>query len=219
METRLQLDQQLKELYQQILKMGALVEEGLRKSVEALRSNDEALAKAVIDEDQKIDALHVSIEDMSTQIIAMEQPVATDLRELITANKIVGDLERIGDHARHIARRVGKLPDDLLARALPSIESMAGVGIGMVHDSITAYVEQDESKAREVAELDDQIDAAHKALYKTLVTSMQERSDWIEYGVELMFLNRYMERLGDHVTNICEWVIFAKSGQHVELNK
>jgi phosphate transport system protein len=219
METRLQLDQQLKELYQQILKMGALVEEGLRKSVEALRNNDEALAKTVMDEDQKIDDLHLAIEDMSTQIIAMEQPVATDLRELITANKIVGDLERIGDHARHIARRVSKLPEDLLARALPSIESMARIGIGMVHDSITAYVEQDEGKAREVAKLDDEIDTAHRALYKSLITTMQERPEWIEYGVELMFLNRYMERLGDHVTNICEWVIFAKSGQHVELNK
>lgn len=219
MEPRRQLDHQLKELYQQILKMGALVEEGLRKSVEALRSNDQALARTVIEEDQKIDDLHIFIEDMSTQIIALEQPVATDLRELITANKIVGDLERIGDHARHIARRVNKLPQDLLSRALPSIESMARVGIGMVHDSITAYVEQDEAKAREVTELDDKIDDAHKALYKSLVITMQERPEWIEHGVELMFLNRYMERLGDHVTNICEWVIFAKSGQHVELNK
>jgi phosphate transport system protein len=219
METRLQLDQQLNELYQQILKMGSLVEEGLRKSIEALRTNNEELARIVMDEDQKIDDLHVNIEDMSTQIIAMEQPVATDLRELITANKIVGDLERIGDHARHIARRVNKLPQDLLSRALPSIENMARTGIGMVHDAITAYVEQDEARAREVAQLDDEIDSAHRALYKNLVTIMQERPEWVEYGVELMFLNRYMERLGDHVTNICEWVVFAKSGQHVELNK
>ncbi|MFW6313397.1 MAG: phosphate signaling complex PhoU family protein, partial [Spirochaetota bacterium] len=100
METRLQLDKQLGELYQLILKMGALVEEALNKSIEALKNDDEDLAQSVIDGDDLIDELHMQVEDQSTQIIALEQPVATDLRELITATKIGADLERIGDHAR-----------------------------------------------------------------------------------------------------------------------
>lgn len=219
METRLQLDQQLGELYQQILRMGAMVEEALQKAVEALQTDNQELAELVSAEDAKIDLLHIAIEDMSTQIIALEQPVATDLRELITATKLASDLERIGDHARHIARRVNKLPKEMLEKAVPSIDEMAKVGISMLHDSLSAYVDQDEAKAREVAKKDDAIDAAHKKLYKSLVAMMQEHPEWIEQGVELMFLNRYMERLGDHVTNMCEWVIFARSGEHVELNK
>ena len=219
METRLQVDKQLGELYQVILKMGSLVEEALGKSIEALRNEDSELARAVIEGDQAIDDLHMRVEDQSTQIIAMEQPVATDLRELITATKIGADLERIGDHARHIGRVVGTLPPDLLGVALPSIEVMAKVGIGMVHDSLSAYVDQDADKAREVADRDDQIDQAHKELYQALVNAMRDRPEWIEHGVKLMFLNRFLERLGDHVTNICEWVVFAKTGEHLELNK
>lgn len=218
METRLQLDQQLGELFQQILRMGAMVEEALQKAIEALRSDNQKLADLVTAEDKKIDLIHTAIEDMSMQIIALEQPVATDLRELITATKLASDLERIGDHARHIARRVNKLPKEMLEKAVPSIDGMAKVGISMLHDSLTAYVDQDEDKAREVARKDDAIDAAHRNLYKSLIAMMQERPEWIEHGVELMFLNRYMERLGDHVTNMCEWVIFARTGEHLELN-
>jgi len=219
METRLQLDKQLGDLYQLILKMGALVEEALNKSIEALKNDDEELAKSVIEGDDLIDAIHMQVEDQSTQIIALEQPVATDLRELITATKIGADLERIGDHARHIARVVKSLPTDLVSASLPNIEKMAGIGISMVHDALTAYVDQDAEKARSVALRDDEIDDAHKRLYQDLVAIMRNRPEWIEYGVKLMFLNRYLERLGDHVTNICEWVIFAKTGDHVELNK
>ena len=219
METRLQLDKQLGDLYQLILKMGALVEEALNKSIEALKNDDEELAKSVIEGDDLIDAIHMQVEDQSTQIIALEQPVATDLRELITATKIGADLERIGDHARHIARVVKSLPTDLVSASLPNIEKMAGIGISMVHDALTAYVDQDAEKARSVALRDDEIDDAHKRLYQDLVEIMRNQPEWIEYGVKLMFLNRYLERLGDHVTNICEWVIFAKTGEHLELNK
>ncbi|MFW5777137.1 MAG: phosphate signaling complex protein PhoU [Spirochaetota bacterium] len=219
METRLQLDKQLGDLYQDILKMGALVEEALNKSIEALRNGDAELARSVISGDDAIDELHMDIEDRSTQIIALEQPVATDLRELITATKIGADLERIGDHARHIARVVQTLPAELLAIALPNIEEMARLGTSMVHDSLSAFVEQDPDQARSVATRDDEIDAAHGRLYQSLVDVMRDRPEWIEHGVKLMFLNRYLERLGDHVTNICEWVVFAKTGEHLELNK
>ena len=219
METRQQLDRQLSELYQLILKMGSLVEEALSKSVEALKNEDRELADSVVKGDQAIDELHMEVEDRATQVIALEQPVATDLRELITTTKIAADLERIGDHARHIARVVQTLPSDLLARSLPSMETMARLGISMVHDSLTAFVDQDAEKARQVAKRDDEIDAAHRSLYENLVSIMRDRPEWIEHGVKLMFLNRYLERLGDHVTNICEWVVFAKTGEHWELNK
>ncbi|MFW6252379.1 MAG: phosphate signaling complex protein PhoU [bacterium] len=219
MERRRQLDERLSELYQEILRMGALVEEALRKAVLALKTDDQQLADTVRSEDAQIDAMQIAIEDLCMHIIALEQPVATDLRELITATKLASELERIGDHARHIARRVNRLPKELLAIAVPGIDEMANVGVSMLHDSLSAYVAQDEAQAREVAEKDDEIDAAHRKLYQSLIAIMRDRPEWIEHGVELMFLNRYMERLGDHVTNMCEWVIFARSGEHVELNK
>ena len=219
METRLPLNKQMGELNQSILRMGALVEEALNKALEALRNEDSNLAAKVVEEDKVIDQLHLEIEDAATQIIALEQPVATDLREIMTVAKIAGDLERIGDHARHIAKAVDRLPSDLIVAALPGIDTMAQMGIGMVHDALSAFVAQDPEAAGAVAARDDLVDDAHRAMYANVIAIMRDKPEWLEHGVSLMFLNRYLERLGDHVTNICEWVVFAKTGVHVELNK
>ncbi len=219
MEGRLPLNNQMSELHQSILRMGALVEEALNKALESLRNEDVELATAVVEGDKVIDALQREIEDLATTIIATEQPGATDLRDIMTAAKIAADLERIGDHARHIARAVEKLPSELIVASVPSIESMARTGTQMVHDALTAFVEQDATYAKAVAERDDQIDKVHRAMYQNLLSIMRDKPEWLEHGVELLFLNRYLERLGDHVTNICEWVVFSKTGEHVELNK
>lgn len=219
MEPRHHFNEELNDLYQLILKMGAQVEDALSKSITALSTRDLELAKSVIENDAVIDGLQVTIEDQATQIIALEQPVATDLRELVTTTKIASDLERIGDHARHISKAATSLPQEVVDIAIESIRSMAKVGIGMVHDALSAFVEQDAHKAREIADRDDQIDAIHRRLYAILVDAMREHPEWIQYGVNLLFLNRFLERLGDHVTNMCEWVVFAKTGEHVELNK
>jgi phosphate transport system protein len=219
MEPRTHLNEELGRLHERILKMGALVEEALRKAVRALATDDEALAQEVIRGDEEVDNLHHDLEDFATRIIALEQPVATDLRELITSTKLAGGLERIGDHARHIAKITNTLPQPVLSATLPSIERMSEIGIGMVHDSLTAFVDEDVNRAREVAERDDEIDAEHRQLYQNVVAMMKEHPEWITHGVDLMFLNRYLERLGDHVTNMCEWVVFAKTGLHLELNK
>lgn len=219
MEPRHHFDVELKDLYQMILKLGSLVEDALRKSVKALRTNDADLAATVISEDEAIDALQIEIENSATHIIATEQPVARDLRELITTTKIAANLERIGDHARHIAKVANKISMDILESALPSVRLMSDIGISMVHESLTAFVEQNADAAREIADRDDAIDAEHKVLYAKLIAVMRENPDWIDHGVSLLFLNRFLERLGDHVTDVCQWVIFAKSGEYVELNK
>ena len=219
MKPRMHLNDELTELYERILRIGSLVEDALRKSVVALSTDDEELARGVIIGDLEIDRLRNDLEDFATKVIALEQPVATDLRELITSTKIAGELERIGDHARHIARLVNKLPQPVMNMALPTIERMSAIGIGMVHDSLTAFVEEDEQKAREVAKQDDEMDEEHRAFYRQLVDLMRDHPEWIAHGVDLLFLNRFLERLGDHVTNMCECVIFGKSGEHVELNK
>jgi phosphate transport system protein len=219
MNQRHHFQEDLKALYQNILKMGTLVEEALRKALTALSTGDVTLANQVIENDLTIDQLQIKIEDRCTTIIATEQPVASDLREIITSIKIATHLERIGDHARHLAKAVSTILDDQLLQTIPEIEKMTEIGISMVHDSVSAFVEQDTEKAVEVAKRDDLVDSLHGHLYKEILTIMEKNPEKLDEGVNLLFLNRFLERLGDHVTNMCEWVIFAKKGTHIELNR
>lgn len=218
MENRAKLSEELGTVYQQVLKMGTFVEEALQKAINALVHRDNALAKAVIDNDLQIDNYQSQIEDICTKIIATEQPVASDLRNLVTVIKIVSDLERIGDHARHLARSLDSVEQDTMDALLPDIEGMTNIGIDMVHKSLTAFSTFDKALAQSVAKLDDQLDHQHKELYTKIIELMKEDPEKIEQGSTLLFLNRFLERLGDHVTNICEWIVYANTGSHTELN-
>ncbi len=219
MERRQYFGEKLHNMYQDVLKMGALVEEALQKAITAVSTNDHALAEDVRTHDYVIDDLQFRIDKGCTELIATEQPVATDLREILVAMKIASDLERIGDHARHLVRVIDQLTDATFKSTLPHFQEMTGMGIGMVHDSITAYVTHDAESARAVARRDDQIDAMHKRLYGELITIIKANPELAEEGAALIFLNRFLERLGDHVTNMCEWIVYAKTGTHQELNK
>lgn len=219
MEARHRFTLELNNLKQLILKMGALVEESLGKAITALARRDSELAQAVIEGDSVIDDLQNQIEDNCTRLIATEQPVAGDLRAILTSVKLCSDLERIGDHARHLARAVEQIPGSVMAVALPKIRRMAELGQSMVHDSLTAFVEQSADGAMAVAARDEEIDHAHQELYAEIVTMMKQHPEQIDAGISLMFLNRFLERLGDHVTNMCEWVIYANRGEHIELNR
>jgi phosphate transport system protein len=199
--------------------MGVMVEEALQKAVTAVENRDTGLSRAVIDGDLEIDQLQLELEENGAQLLATEQPVATNLREILVTIKIASDLERIGDHARHLARLAFEEPSDLVNRVLPMMRKMTEVGIGMVHDSLSAFVDQNADNAKEVAARDDKIDEMHHQLYREIVGAMREHPDWVEVGTNLVFLNRFLERLGDHVTNICEWIVYARTGDHVDLNK
>ena len=219
METRKHFRQQLDQLYRDVLRMGVMVEEALQKAVTAVEQRDQELARSVIDGDLEIDRLQLQLEESSAQLLATEQPVATNLREILVIIKIASDLERIGDHSRHLAKLVHEEPSELVTQTLPSMRKMTMVGIEMVHESLRAFVDQDSDKAKEVAARDDQIDEMHRALYREIVEAMQKHPHWVEIGTNLVFVNRFLERLGDHVTNMCEWIVYAKTGQHVDLNK
>ena len=208
---------QLDKMYQDVLRMGALVEEALKKSVTALASHDYDLAERIIEEDRNIDELQVQIEDHCTELLATQQPVASDLREILTTIRIVDDLERIGDHARHLARAVGDISDETFVTVLPSIEEMAERGISMMHDALTAFVDQDADQAVAVAERDAAIDRMQKTLYGKLIDIVRDHPDKADKAMNLMFMVRFLERLGDHVRSVCEWVVYAKRGEHVEL--
>lgn len=217
-QTRFNFSRSLQDMYQSILRMGALVEEALRKALTSVSTLDYKLAEQVIADDSRIDTTQMEVEEACTKLIATEQPVATNLREILVTIKIASDLERIGDHARHLARSLDTFAHDAFQELVPPMERMTQQGIGMLHDSLTAFVEQDPQKAREVAARDEEIDAMHRALYQKIVDVMKHQPDLIEDATRILFLNRFLERLGDHVTNVCEWIIYAKTSVHEELN-
>ena len=215
METRIKFQKELHNIMQTLIKMGVLVEEAVTKALFAIEHHDVALAEQVIEKDAVIDQLRVEIEDMCIRIIATEQPVAHDLRELITTVRIVSHIERIGDHARHLARAVKEIPEEVMGAAYPRIKRMAEIGVSMLRESLDAFAERDALKAEKTAARDVEIDEIHKDLYKDIIAMMEKDKKAIEYGSTLLFLNRFMERLGDHVTNICEWVCYANTGKRL----
>ena len=169
MQTRQHFQEQLHDMYQDVLRMGTLVEEALQKALTAVTTDDRTLAESVKQNDAAIDTLQFEIDKRCTELIATEQPVATDLREILVAMKIASDLERIGDHARHVVRVIDELTDETFRETIPRFREMTEMGIGMVHDSITAYVNHDAESAKVVARRDDEIDLIHRALYKELI--------------------------------------------------
>jgi phosphate transport system protein len=212
--------EQLEDLNQDILKMSTLVEEAIQKAISAFENKDTAAARKVIDGDIEINTLQADIEDKCTVLIATEQPVATDLRRIVAIIKVVSNLERIGDHSVHLARATVKFVDEpYIDRVAGIIPRMADIGITMIRDAIDSFVNRDLDKAKKTADLDEKIDELHRSLFTTLITTMKENTQTIEQAAEFLFINRFMERLGDHVTNMCEWVVFAITGEHIELNR
>lgn len=215
---RLHFSNEMTNLNDQILLMGTYVEEALKKSIEALKNQDEALADQVINEDDKINIMETALFDRVSIILATEQPVATDLRHLTGAIKIITDLERAGDYAVHIAKGAKRLAGEDYIAPIQQIPEAGETARGMLRDALTAFVNMDEDLARDVAARDDALDKNHKKLLKKMLKYMNKEDEAnIEQATNLIFLARFLERLGDHVTNICEWVVYTKTGQHVEL--
>jgi len=219
MPTRIKFDESLKELYLTVVKMGSYVESALRKAMNAFVNQDSVLADQIINEDEEINSLHLSIEDQCISLIAREQPVAHDLREIMTSTKVASNLERIGDHAVHLAKITKRLADRKYTRQIDDFQKMADVGITMLHNAVDVYLNQDSSRAREVSKDDDTIDDIHARLIMSLLQEMNKDEIDPEELTSFLFLGRFLERLGDHVVSICEWVVYGADGAHVELNR
>ncbi len=215
MYSRQHFDDALEALNQEVLRIGTLVEEALRKSVKALVDRNIDLANEVITGDKKIDAYQLEIEDKCTVLIATEQPVAADLRQIVATLNVLGDLERIGDQAVHVAEVMKRLYGEPYMKPLIDIPRMAEIAEGMIHDALTAFVNNDSDAAREVAARDDVLDELHSQVLRELLTYMMEDPGKISQGINLLFLSRWLERSGDHVTNICERIVFLATGRHV----
>ena len=218
MQARIQFMEELARLNHDVLAMGTRVEEALRKAVEALKSQNVELAKEVKASDELVNALQLKIEDQAAVLLATQQPVARDLRELVTVFKVTDNLERAGDHAVHLAKAAIKLAGEPPFRQIETLARMAEIEYGMIRGAVDAYLNHDADKARRIAAMDDEVDVAHKSVVKEALELMREKPDTVERANKIIATSGFLERLGDHMTNVCEAVVFMVEGSHVELN-
>jgi len=221
MVTRNLFSEELSRLRQDVLAMATRVEENLGKALTALRTRDENLAKEVRADDSEIDALQIKIEDDAAIFIATQQPVARDLREMVTIFKLTNNIERIGDHAVHLARAAKKLArsSDTPFLAQGHLEIMAATGQEMIRAAISAFMAQDANAARKAAAMDCKIDEEHKILTEEISKQMKKNIEMVKDALQIIHTSNQLERLGDHITNICEAIIYMIEGKHEELNE
>ncbi|MDR1930645.1 MAG: phosphate signaling complex protein PhoU [Treponema sp.] len=202
-----------------ILAMSSLVEEALGKALEALLDNNRELAKSVREGDAAVNGMQLKIEDAAVVLIATQQPVARDLREIFTMLKITANLERAGDHAVHLAKTAMKLSGKASFRSVEHLELMVKTGQEMLRSAISAYLKQDPAAAREAAALDDIIDGEHKKNSEEMLKLMEKHPELLKKALRFLNTSGNLERLGDHITNICEAVIYMIESRHEELNE
>ena len=205
--------EQLKDLESDMIKMGSMVEELIHKSIKALQEKDLELAQEVLDKDDEIDDFEIKLEEDTTRLIALQQPVAKDLREIIVISKLATDLERIGDHACNIANMVIKIGDEPLIKPLIDIPRMTKIVTRRLRNSLEAFIDLDVETARKIAEEDEEVDILDEQILRELLTFMIEDPSTIKQATSLIFISRFLERIGDHSTNICERTIYMKTGE------
>jgi phosphate transport system protein len=219
MTIRMHFDEELKKLHGDILLMSAMVEEMLTKSIVSLIEKDPELAEKVIMSDEEVDKKEIEIQDFCIKLIARQQPLAKDLRLVATALKIITDLERIADHAVDIAKITKRIYKETYIKPLIDIPRMADLTIIMLKDSIDSYVKEDIDLAQEISLRDDEIDALFKQVYMELLCYMMEDPKKITQATHFLFIGRYLERVADHITNICEAIIYLVTGEYKDLNE
>ena len=207
-------DEDITRLRGLITEMGGLAETALEGALDALIRGDEVLAERIVADDRKLDALESEVDRLAVKIIALRAPMADDLREVIAALKIAGVVERIGDYAKNIAKRVGRIEGRTRFEPLTLLPAMADVAAEMVHDVLTAYAARDAALAREVIAQDKKVDAFYNSIFRNLVSHMVENPATISSAAQLLFVARNIERIGDHATNVAEMVYFAATGDY-----
>ena len=207
-------DEDITRLRGLIAEMGGLAEVAIQEAMQALVTGDEELAAGVVERDLKLDRLESEVDELAVRVIALRAPMADDLREIIAALKIAGVVERIGDYAKNIAKRVGEIEGRKRFEPLTLIPAMAEVAAGMVHDVLTAFAARDPVMAREVIAADDKVDAFYDSIFRNLVSYMVENPATISSAAQLLFIARNIERIGDHATNVAEMVHYAATGHY-----
>lgn len=206
---RRRFDEQLNELNQKMQEMGRMVEEAIQKAIEALLKQDEKLAQSVMEADELVDQKQKEIEGICFTLLMQQQPVASDLRVISAALKMVTDMERIGDHAADISEMTLHLAHEPYIKNLDHIRQMATETTWMLIQSIEAYVEKDTKKAYGVISHDDIVDQLFADTKKELIELIHKDKNNGEQATDLLMVAKYFERIGDHAVNLSEWVVFS----------
>ena len=206
---RKRFDEQLEELNHQMLDMGTMVEDSIQKAIEALLKQDTELAQSIMEADALVDQKQKEIENICFTLLMQQQPVASDLRIISAALKMVTDMERIGDHAADISEMTIHLAQEPYIKNLEHISKMASETMWMLIQSIEAYVEKDVKKAHGVIVHDDIVDDLFAQTKQELIELIHVDKNNGEQATDLLMVAKYFERIGDHATNIVEWVIFS----------
>lgn len=217
--TRNLLEKRMQLLTSELAEMGSLVEKQLYNSIEAFKNKDMVLAKKVIENDDKVDELNKKIEEQCLKLMAMESPVATDLRKIFTTSKIITDLERMADYAVDICKIAQRVELDILGEECEPVWQMVDILRKMIKRSLEAFVTGNVKEAYEICKMDDEVDILYRGLFNDILKKMAKDETIINKGAQILFASKYLERVGDHVTNICEWIIFSSKGDYVDLNE
>ena len=216
---RSQFEEDLLNLHNQFYGMGMLVSKAIHRSVRAYVNHDKELAKQVIEHDEEINNLEIQLEKKSFEMIALQQPVTTDLRRIITVMKASSDLERMGDHAVSISKST------ILVKGqtrIPEIEKeisdMSDSVKKMVDNVLVAYVKMDQKDAKMIAAMDERVNQHFRDIYDHTIEAMKANPDTVISGTDYLNVAQYLERIGDYVTNICEWIVYLATGKITELN-
>ncbi len=208
-------EERLNELRQRLLEMSGLVESAIYRSVHAVVDRDEGLAQRVIENESRVNQMEIDIDDMAVQLLALEQPVAIDLRLITAAIKINNDLERMGDLAVSIAERALSLMHEPSVNAQIDVPYLAGLVESMVRKALDSFVKKDSDLARNVLFSDDAVDNLRNTIYKEMILYMEDNPRSIPQALNLIFVARNLERIADHATNIAEDVLFLVEGVDV----
>jgi phosphate transport system protein len=217
MSVRSEYDQKLVELKHELIRMASLVEEVLAGGMRALVARDADMAQRVIDSDDEVDDLQMDIEDQCITLIATQQPLAKDLRAIFAAIKMSTDLERIADYGVGVARVAVQMKDEEYVKPLVDLPRMTYIACAMLRTSVRAFTESSEALATEAASHDAEMDALFKQVYRELLTYVLESPKNINQMISFVLIARYLERVGDHITNVCEWIVFNATGKRVDL--
>lgn len=210
---REQFHTELLRLQQEILRMGALVEEQMARAIQSLTDQNLELADQVVADDDRVDDLEMDIERRCLTLLALQQPLAGDLRTVSTALKIITDLERMADHAVDIAKVTRRIASEPLVKPLVDIPRMATLAAHMVRSALNAYVARDIDMARAMIRMDDEVDQLYRVIFDDLIEIMRRDAASSFQSTHLLFVANYLERIADHATNLGEWIVYMVTGE------
>ena len=209
-------EDELEKLKQCLVAMAGLAEEQVARAVRSLTTRDADLAEEVVRRDREIDELELSVDNQAIQLLALQQPMARDLRFITMAMKIGNDLERVGDHAANIAHNVTEIIEAPRLSLVPELEEMASLAADMLNDALDSFVRADSELARSIGSRDDRVDELHENVFRIVLTHMMEDSRKIGGGMDVILISRNLERIADLATNIAEDVVFMVEGRTIK---